>query len=178
MTEPEKVVAGDSVSWTITDSEHPGPTWAISYALVNSDGDHRTLTSTANVEEHTVTLTPAQTADWQPGTYTWQRYANDGSDRVTTGSGSIEVAADLQPGSVDLRTTAKQILDAIDAVLKGKASQDQLTYSLNGRSLTRMTWADLIAARSHFKREVDREEAAARVAAGQPSGKTLRVRFQ
>jgi tRNA pseudouridine-54 N-methylase len=78
----------------------------------------------------------------------------------------------------DSRSTTKQILDAIDATILGSATAGQLSMSVAGRSIQRMSLDELINAKSKFESLVAAEKSSADVAAGKPSRNTIQVRFK
>jgi hypothetical protein len=59
----------------------------------------------------------------------------------------------------DLRSQNRRTLDALNAMLEGKATRDQTSLSINGRSISRMSWPELLAARDNIARQVQAEEA-------------------
>ena len=86
----------------------------------------------------------------------------------------------LKPGgasNADRRSHVKKVLDALEALLEGKASQDQLSYSIRGRSLSRMTPSELLEWRDKYKSEWAKEQRADRIKAGLGSDAIIRVRF-
>ena len=57
------------------------------------------------------------------------------------------------------------MLDAIEALIEGRATKDVSSYSIAGRSLTRMTPDELVKWRSTYRAEVARQRNA-----GKPNG--------
>mgnify|MGYP004192860319 CR=1 FL=1 len=76
-----------------------------------------------------------------------------------------------------VRSYAKTILDAIEAVISNRATMDQQSMSIAGRSLSRMSVDELMTFRNQFKQEYLQEVKAARNKNGQASGNTIKVRF-
>ncbi len=54
----------------------------------------------------------------------------------------------------ELTTHAERVLAAIEAVIENRASKDQQSYSIAGRSLTRIPIAELLELRKQYKAEV------------------------
>lgn len=110
------------------------------------------------------TLTAAQTAAFATGQYTYQVIAENGlGGRIFIEDGVIWVrGAVATSGAQDFRSVAKQVLDAIDAMIAGKATADQQAYviqsQLGSRSLTRHTMADLLQARQVYAQIVAAED--------------------
>ena len=72
-------------------------------------------------------------------------------------------------------TFAAQMLEKIEAVLLGKASNDVAEYEIAGRSLKKYSFSELQNLRKQYKGEVKAEQIAADLAAGlgNPSRKVL-----
>jgi hypothetical protein len=61
--------------------------------------------------------------------------------------------------------------------LQGKADADVSSYSIAGRSLTKLSFQELLDARDHYRREVVRHNNKELVKRGKKSGSTIQVRF-
>ena len=172
---PATVRSGDSISWLLSFAGYPATAgWSLSITLINHDGKE-TLTSTASGDDYAVTVTAATTAGWDAGVYAWAALLTNGDERATAGTGQVEVLANLAALTThDRRTLAEVCLANIEAVIQGKATADNLEYSINNRSLKRYTWSELLAARNHFKAEVARER---RAASGKTTSGRVAVRF-
>ena len=68
-------------------------------------------------------------------------------------------------------------MDNIEAVLENRATQDQMSYSIAGRSLSRMSVPDLLTFRDRYKTEYNEEIKRARIKNNQDTGNTIKVRF-
>lgn len=177
-TEPTKLRAGDTARWDRSLADYPASTWTLTYRLV-SDARTYTFNATANADTHEITVAMATTAAWLPGIYQWTSTVTDGTSRYTVATGHIEVL--YNPGTVsapmDTRTHAKTVLDAIEAVLEGRATHDVASYTIGGRQLARMPIEDLLTWRGQYRAEVRAEEDKARVALGRPSKRHIGVKF-
>jgi hypothetical protein len=163
----EKIVQGDSLNWTETETDYPASdSWVVYYVLVN-ETSRIAFNSTADGDFHLFDITTATTSAWKAGEYNYQRYVSDSTDRVTLDQGSVVIEKDFTTAS-DRRSHAKKVLDAIEAVIEDRASIDQQEYTINGRSLKRMTLDDLLKLRGYYKSVVRKE-------AGKSS--TIQVRF-
>jgi hypothetical protein len=180
IVEPSRIVAGDSASWTKNLPQYlPASGWVLSYAIVR-DGVRLSITGTNNGDgTHLVSLAAATTGAWTPGQYAWQAYVTKAatSERVTIASGQLKVEANFAAGAVDARSHAKKTLDALEATLEGRASSDQLAYSIGGRSISKMAPEQLLTWRDKDRAEVAAEEKAQKVAAGLGASGTIRVRM-
>ena len=69
-------------------------------------------------------------------------------------SGSWEVVPNIRTDtSTEVQSHARKVLSAIEAVIEGRASQDQMSYSIAGRSLARMPIEDLLLFRDRYRSE-------------------------
>ncbi len=178
-TEPTKAVAGDRVQWIHSDGDRLPATWTLSYSLLNSNGDRITVTGSDNGDDrHLVSVAATTTADWEPGEYKWQRHLTNGVVRETTGEGWVEIQPNYANSGCDPRSSVKKTLDALAAVRENKATGDQLSLSVAGRSISRMSWDEINTAHSHFKRLFDQEVAEQSDALGTESeSNTVKVTF-
>lgn len=188
--EPLKFIIGTTVIWKRTDmqSDFPGGTWTLTYDFI-MDGEHFQVEAADDSDDFLVTIAIAVTELLTAGIYKWTAFVDDGTVRYAIddygyrGHGTLEVLADYgdETDGLDDRSHAKKVLDDLEAVLEGKASQDKLahSYTLNGetQSMTKMTWTELREARDAYKREYKAEQDAEKVARGEASGRKIKVRF-
>jgi hypothetical protein len=113
----------------------------------------------------------ATTTAWTAGDYTLQLVASQDGESVVVANRAARV---VDSGAADLRSDARKALEEIDAILAQKASQDHSELSIDGRSIKRMGWTELLAARSHFAALVDAEDRALR---GESALRKIPVRF-
>jgi hypothetical protein len=180
--EPVHVFSGTTWQWTVDVPEYSAANgWSLKYICTNADGafdfsDDGTATSTV----FSVNLDAATTAAFTAGSYIWQLFATDGTDTVFVSSGPLEVVADITDGSTahDARSHVKKTLDALEAVIEDKASKDQLSHSIAGRSLTRFSPEELIKWRAKYAAYYREELVAARVAAGRGNPNIIKATFR
>ena len=182
--EPDTLVVGDRWVWRRDDlvSDYPLDEYALEYRFTeDSTGNTNAFTIAATEAESTylVEIASAVTASLTAGDYQWAAFIIRSSDsqRVVVDQGRTEILPNLQNTTADLRTHAKKVLDAIEAVLENRASQDQMSYSIAGRSLSRMSIDDLMTFRNRYRAEYLREIKLARIKNKQDSGNTIKVRF-
>jgi hypothetical protein len=65
----------------------------------------------------------------------------------------------------------------IESILAGKADSDVSNYSINGRSLTKFSFAELMEAREKYRGEYQREINKELAENGETTGQTILVRF-
>ncbi len=178
---PAKIVAGDSLSWTKSLGDYLASSgWVLTYALVK-DGKLIEITGSADGDDHLIELAAATTADYTAGEYKYQAYATSAalSERYKVDEGSVEVRPNFatQATGYDDRTHVKKVLDALEAVILGKASKDQLSYSIAGRSIGRLSPTEIIEWRNEYRALYVREQHKERRARGKATGAQVKVRF-
>ena len=182
-TEPGKIIAGDTLIWRRSDlnSDYANSTHTLSYKarLEGTGATVITITASASGDDYLVSVAAGTTASYATGVYRWQAYITRTSDsaRVTIDSGTFEVLANRSASTADPRSHAKTVLDKIESVLSGRADGDVASYSINGRSLTKLPIADLMMWRDRYRAEYLREVRAERRNNGQGTGSTVLARF-
>jgi hypothetical protein len=175
--EPSSVNAGDTWRWTRSLADYPASAgWALSYTLINASAKI-TVNASASGDDHAVTVAAATTAGYAAGTYDWRARVSKAGEVYTVGEGRLTVRNAFSAATFDARTHARKTLDAIEAVIEGRASSSTAEYTIAGRSLKHIPVADLLALRDKYRAEVLREDAAAAVAAGLPDRRRVFVRF-
>lgn len=160
--EPATLYAGTTVAWTKSLPDYPATTYTLTYYLVGPV-ERYVITASASGSDYSIAVTAATSATWVAGKYRWASYAVNGATKYPVESGVVEIKLNMQTAVAgDLRTHARKVLDAIEAVIENRASKDQEAMSIAGRSLQRTPIADLMTLRSRYAIEVAREEAAAK----------------
>jgi len=152
--EPAVFTAGDTIKWTKSLSDYlPADSWVLTYALVMS-GKLINLTAADNGDgSHLVTITAATSAGYTAGIYHWQAYVTKSGERYKVGHGRLEVKPDFaaQTNGYDNTSHVKKVLDALEATILGKSSKDQMSYTINGTTVARMTPEELIKWQNHYR---------------------------
>lgn len=175
-TEPGSIVAGDTAKWLRSLDEYPASqSWVLSYTLVSA-AQRYTFTATASGDDHLVNVAATTTQSWAAGTYSWVARVSKAGEVFTVGSGTIAVRPSFG-AAVDARSHARKVLEAIEAVLEGRATSEVAQYEIAGRSLRYIEPAELLKLRDRYRAEVAREDAAQQVAAGLPDSRRVFVRF-
>ena len=133
--EPETLVAGDTWKWERSLSDYPASdSWSLSYYLRKSGSSAITITSSANVDAHLVTVAAATTASYTPGTWDFRGYVTKSGERYEVFNGILEVETNpaTAASSYDPRTHAEKVIDAIEAVLESRATKEILNFSVEG----------------------------------------------
>lgn len=177
--EPTELRAGLTWQWTRQLTDYSAPTWTLKYAFKNAAARFE-ITATGSGTTHSVTVARGTTDDYAAGVYQWVAYVESATERFEVDGGTLTVLPDYAQASQvarDDRTHARIVLDALEAVIEGRASKDQQSYQINGRSLERMPVKDLLAFRAQYRAEVESEEINARLESGQIGAPRLLARL-
>lgn len=183
ISEPTEIVAGTLVQWKRADlkEDYPLASYDLIYRfrLKNGSSVDHSVTATNSDGDYLATLSGATTSAWVAGEYYWQAFISRKSDSalLIIGTGDLLVKPTLDQNGADLRTHAEVMLEKINSLLEGRADKDVNSYSIQGRSLSKMTITDLITWRDYYRKEVAQEKRNAAIAAGKPSSATVKVRF-
>lgn len=175
MSEPSEIRAGDAFTWTKTLSDYPASTHTLEYILFNAD-KRIVITTSASGDDFEIDVDSATSAAYAAGEYEWVAQASIGGERYTADSGRITILPDLLVAT-DGRTFAQISLDNIEAVMQKRASLDQESYTINGRSLARTPFMELTKLRDYFRNEVQNEQDKIDAKDGKPSRKRITTRF-
>lgn len=177
---PSSFVVGETVEWTRSLTDYPATTWSLATAFINRTNKF-SVNGVASGSDFTHTIAANTSAALTAGTYAWQTKATRTADGVVklVETGVIEVLPSFAAATtLDTRSHAKAVLDAIKAVIAGRAEEDHLAMSIAGRSISKMSLAELISARSVYQSEYRREQEAAAIARGEATGGRVFVRFK
>lgn len=183
VVEPGELIIGDRWAWKRKDlnADYPNTGHTLKYsARLETDGSYEIqLTATADNGDYLIEVSQSDTISYAAGVYHWQAYItrNADSERITIGNGAFEIKANRDVATTDPRSQAKIVLDAIEAVIAGRATKDQESYSVQGRSLARTPIPELLVLRDTYRAEVFREEQARKLKAGEDPGRFLHTRF-
>ena len=183
ITEPLEIVVGDYIQWrrTAIGTDYPNDLYTATYiARITGGGANEiTITGSAYNDDYLFTVSSATSAAFTAGHYHWQLeiLRNSDSNRIVVDRGDFTAIVDLDVNNSDPRSHAEIMLDKLETVLQGRADADVLSYSIAGRSLTKMSPEELVTWRDYYKREVVIERRKERVRRGLPTGATMVARF-
>ena len=154
---PKSIAAGLSLRAELYLPEYLAPDWSL-VALLRGPSVVD-LAATAQGTAHLFALDGAATSSYLPGDYSVSVRAISGSDVFEVESGILAVVVDLglAVAGHESRTHAVKVLASVEAVIEGRATRDQESYSINGRTLTRTPIADLLLLRDRYRKEVGSE---------------------
>jgi hypothetical protein len=99
------------------------------------------------------------------------------SSTIVVDAGVFDVTSSVATVGVDPRTHNEVMLGKIESLLEGRADKDVTSYSIAGRSISKMDINDLVSWRQYYQREVLKEARERNAAAGRQSNATVKVRF-
>lgn len=179
-SEPSVIVAGQTLKWEKSLSEYPASDgWTLTYEFRGAGSFTVTATTSSDGADYDIEVAKATTDSYPAGDYWWDAYVDDGTERWKVASGRAQVVEDLADVNAphDGRSFAAQMVDALEATMLGKASQDQMSMKVGDRELGRMSWQQLLQARAQFRAELAQEKAAERAALGLDAQTAVNVRF-
>ena len=182
-TEPETIVAGDRLIWKRTDlnADYANSAYTLKYSarLEGTGSTEIEITASASGSDYLIEVASAVTANYTAGTYRWQAYItrNSDSQRLTLDSGTWKIITNRDAATTDPRSRSRTMVEKIEAVLEGRAGGDVASYSINGRSLTKIATPELMEWRDRYRAEYMREVRKERARNGKATGSTVLVRF-
>lgn len=182
--EPYEVVVGDFIQWKRSDlaATYDPADYTLTYvARVTAGGSSEIKVSNDSSETDTflMTVSSADSVDFAAGVYHWQAEIIRKSDdeRIVVDRGEFTAIVDLDINGTDPRTHADIMLAKIESLLEGRADSDVANYSIQGRSLSKMTFAELIEARNFYREEVAAHKRKNDIKLGRATPQTIQVRF-
>lgn len=127
MSLPSSITAGDSAKWPFEDSNYPATEWR-AYCVLFGSSNRYAMQADGADSGYEFNLTSTYTASWVAGRYDWSLYVvnkTDTEQRYTLATGKVLIKPNPD-GVADNRTHAERMLEAIEAVIEGKATKAQL----------------------------------------------------
>jgi len=180
--EPAEIVVGDYLQWKRSDlvSDYPTDQYTLNYiGRIAQGGNEINITATGQTDYYLIQVASTVTANYTPGDYHWQAeiVRNSDSARHVISRGHSIVIPDLDVNNADPRSHAEVMLSKIESLLSGKADSDVSNYSIQGRSLTKMSLAELMEAREAYDGLVKAEKAKLDAKYHRQTGASIMVRF-
>jgi hypothetical protein len=184
--EPTIITQGERIEWTRSFCDYSADLYTLEYRF-RGVGPGFNVTATADGDAFLAAVTTVNSAACSIGRYEWQAWLTEIADATNTfnaASGRVSVKrgfATASTGNVELRSDAKIALDAINAAISNKATNDQMEYEITtpagSRKIRRVPMVDLLAARKTYAEIVAKENAAERIRNGGKFGKQIAVRM-
>jgi hypothetical protein len=162
-------------------SDYPLATHSMEYVARITAGGSTEIKVAATEQNGTYVfeVDSATSAAYVAGFYHWQLEATEtaSGNRVVIERGTFTAVEDLDVNGADPRSHAEIMITKIESLLQGKGDADVSSYSIQGRSLTKLSYQELIQARDYFRKEYAKERQIERAKAGETTGATILVRF-
>jgi hypothetical protein len=181
--EPTEIVVGDFIQWKRSDlvGDYPPASHSAEYvARIKGGGSSEIkIAATEDPDYYLFTVSSATTAAYESGHYYWQLEIVETSsgNRIVVDQSDWQVVPDLDDQTADPRIHAEKMIGKIETILEGKADSDVASYSIAGRSLSKMSFEELLEARDKYRREVVQYDNALHVKRGKTGSTTIKVRF-
>tara|TARA_R100001460_G_C3541044_1_gene174460 strand:+ start:223 stop:804 length:582 start_codon:yes stop_codon:yes gene_type:complete len=179
---PRSFTVGDFVQWknTTLGTDYPNTAYTVTFLARSATGTSNefSVTATASDDDYLFTILSTTSDDYNEGHYHYQLEVlrNSDSARIIVDTGEIDVEPDLDVSS-DPREHAEKMLNKIEAVLENRADGDLSSYSIAGRSLTKMSPDELLTWRDYYRREVKAIKRKIDVKHGRKTSSTILMRF-
>jgi len=180
--EPITIYKGETVVWNRKDlTDYPVGSYAMSWVarLESNGGTSFSATVTEVDDYYKFTLDNSATGGYTTGDYFWVLKVTQSSDseELILETGKITVKDNYFGSTGDTRSHAKIMLDKIESILEGRADADVSSYSIQGRSLSKISIAELLQWRDYYKAEYQKEVARFRTGNEEGSGRVVKVQF-
>lgn len=149
-------------------------------AVIDLKSGSTGVTITGEGDIYRISVTAAATALWiSPGMYWYSILLKNAPHVYQVESGTVEILRSLSAISAtyDGRTHAKRTLDALEAVIEGRATHGELSYTIAGRQISKIPVPDLLTLRDKYKTMYNEELKAEKLAKGENIGGKIYVRF-
>ena len=180
--EPILIYKGETVVWKRTDlTDYAVGSYAMSWTarLESNGGTSFSATVTEVDDYYKFTLDNSATGGYTTGDYFWVLKVTQSSDseELIIDSGKITVKDNYFGSTGDTRSHAKIMLDKIESILEGRADADVSSYSIQGRSLSKISINELLQWRDYYKAEYQKEIAKFRRDNKEGTGRVIKVQF-
>lgn len=149
LTHYDRFRAGDTFLLNFNHADYPaGDGYSLVYYLIGSS--KKTITATNDGQNYQ--LLEASTSAWAAGNYTAIGTFSKAGKNYSVDFGQTTILPSVASlTTLDGRSHVKKVLDALESLIEGKAANDVVQYEIAGRSITKMSAADLIKWHSHYK---------------------------
>lgn len=179
---PTEVVVGDFIQFKITqfseDYSNSLHTMRFVARISTGGSTEIKIDATALDDDYLFSVPSSTSADYNVGDYHYQLEIERDSDneRIVVDRGQIKVSTDFD-NQVDPRHHAEIMLGKIESILEGKADSDVSSYSIAGRSLTKLSPDELVQWRNYYRREVSAIKRQEAITHGRKPKSTILLRF-
>lgn len=180
---PRSIVIGDFVQFKLTEysTDYANTAHTMTFMARSGTGANVefSIVATNSGDDYLFTAASTVTANYVAGLYHYQIEVleTSSSNRIVVDQGELDITVDLDVNAVDPRTHAEKMLQKIEAVLENRADADVSSYSIAGRSLTKMTPEELLTWRDNYRREVKAYRRKLDVKHGRKTSSSILMRF-
>lgn len=174
---PTSIAAGTTLRWSVVVDQYPASEgWSATLYL---RGESAIDVPALWVDGcHLFEVDATTTASWGAGSYRAVLRMELNGTVVDVPQGNVRVTqnvATIEAGH-DGRSHAEKVLEAVEAVIEGRASLDQERYRIANRELQRTPLSELLRLRTRYREEVRTAKAKASGRSGY--GRQIRVTFK
>ena len=180
---PKSIVIGDLVQFKLTQfsTDYPNTSHSMTFMARSGTGANVefSIAASNSGDDYLFSASSAATSAFTAGLYHYQIEVLETStnNRLIVDQGELDVTVDLDVNAVDPRTHAEKMLQKIEAVLENRADADVSSYSIAGRSLTKMSPEELLTWRDNYRREVKAYRRKLDVKHGRKTSSSILMRF-
>lgn len=150
---PTRLTAGTTLQWYQAASSTPASEgWSLAVSLFGQKKLDATVTQQNG--QFLVTFAATDLASYPPGPARWVARATLNGQVVEVARGTLTVELDPTAAEGDVRPTAEQLLDAIEAVLAGRIPADVQRYQIGTRQIDKIPAKELFQIRNRLRHEV------------------------
>ena len=131
--------------------------------------------------EYQITAGATATTSWSVGKYQWSLIVKDSSDaqkRQVLDNGVFEIKPNWANSTAGPRSDARKNLKLIEDILYNRIQGDVSSYSIAGRSLSKMSPEELIELRDFYARQVLTEKRNERILQKKGTGANILADFR
>jgi hypothetical protein len=177
----QQLIAGDSLNFLTKSGDYPATAgWVLKFRLVPRASSNLPIgiISAAEGSDFRTTAPASETAQWAADDYSWTSWVERADEVYSVDSGQITVKPNPRTvgAGYDGRSLARKALeDAKAALAAWKPTQRR--YKIGEREMEFNSTAEIVKAISYWEAEAQREDRAARLAAGLPDRRKSYVRL-
>lgn len=168
----EEVIIDEWLDFTLQFNNYSSNDYSVTYYFVG-DGSNYEIPLTAQADGSFLFQALVEGA---AGEYKYQGVATDAlGHKFYVDSGTVTSIVNYAslPNGQDNRSHVKKVLDALEAMIEGKATSDQIYYMIEGRALSRIPPDQLMIWYEKYKAMYEREKRVERQKKGKVSGKII-----
>lgn len=178
--EPSEITAGLSAHWTISAPNYlPSAGYALYYYLIKKNKQIVMSGSDNGDNSFLFEITALISTTYEAGEYSFKLVAVLGDDCWEIRQGRMVVLPNYiaSVNGIDYRSHNKITLENIQATIRRGSIKGEKSYSINGKSVERYTWDELLKAEAKYKQYVLEEEKTERIKNGRGNSSKILARF-